>query len=275
MGLRINTNLASLSAQRFLAKAQRQTDDSLRSLASGSRVDTPGKDAAGFAISQHLKAQIGGLKAAKHNAEGAQAFIQTAEGSLNEQNNILIRLRELSVQSASDTIGDNERGFLDTEFQQLVSEFDRIANVTRFGDKKLLAGDDKKFDFQVGANKGPENIITFDLNANTTSDEVGIEGLSVSDQDDAQDSLETIDEAITSVVGVRAEFGAVQSRLNYTIDNLASQTENISAAKSIIADTDYAEEVSKLAQGQLLQDVNASILVQANQDAGRVQRLLT
>ncbi|MCB0413638.1 MAG: flagellin FliC [Bdellovibrionales bacterium] len=274
MGFRISSNIGALSAARYLSKAQRQTEESLRSIASGSRVDNPANDAAGFAISEQLKSQTAGLKQAKFNGEAAISFIQTAEGTLNEQNNILIRLRELGVIAASDTVGDLERDYLNNEFQQLVSEFDRIAKTARFGGKQLLTGDGTEFEFHVGENNGPENVIKFKLDANTQADQVGIQDLSVGDQDAAGESLENIDEAINKVVGTRASFGAAQSRFQYAIDNLSSQVQNIEAARSTIADVDLAEEVSNLTRSQIMTDIATSVLAQANASNSRVLKLI-
>ncbi|MBT4761865.1 MAG: flagellin FliC [Bdellovibrionaceae bacterium] len=275
MSFRISSNVAALVAQRNLGNAQRITDKALKALGSGSRVSDPADDAAGFAISQSLKSQLSGIKQAKFNAEGAVSFIQTAEGSLNEQNNILIRLRELSVQSASDTIGDNEREYLEKEFTQLNAEFDRIAQSARYGGKKMLVGTNEEFEFHVGAFKGPENIIKFQLEANTTSQEVGIADLSVLDQSSAKDSLDSIDEALLGVMDARSSFGAIQSRFQYAIDNLSSQYENIESARSIIADVDFADEITKLTKGQILQDVGVSVLAQANSGARNALMLLS
>ena len=138
MALRIGSNIPSLTAQRYLTKNQRQIEASYRALASGSRLSSPQDDAAGFAISEILRSQVSSLGQAKRNAEDAQAMVQTAEGALNEQNNILVRMRELAVNAASDTIGDKERGYVNDEFSQLLSEFDRIGKSTQFGSKKLL-----------------------------------------------------------------------------------------------------------------------------------------
>ncbi len=157
----------------------------------------------------------------------------------------MIRLRELAVYSASDTIGDEEREFLDQEFQSLTSEFDRIARSTTFGNKKLLTGTGEKFSFQVGANRGDENTIQFTLDADTTSDEVGIDGLGVADKSDALDALDELDSALLKVAGTRASFGAVQSRFQFAIDNLSVQADNIEQARSLIVDVDVAEEVTK------------------------------
>lgn len=274
VSLRINSNMASLTAQRHLTKNQRLVEEQYRALASGSRLSTPQNDAAGFAISEQLRAQVAGTKQSLRNTQSAVALVQTAEGALNEQNNILVRLRELAVNSASDTIGDEERGYLDSEFQALVSEFDRIAKVTRFGSKQLLTGTGEDFSFQVGPYQGSENVIEFTLDADTRADNVGIDGLSVSDQDDASDALEDIDDAVSKVASVRAELGAVQSRFQFTSDNLEVQAQAVEEARSIIADVDVAEATSQLAQAQVLQEAGMAVLVQANQAPSRLLKLI-
>lgn len=274
MAFRIANNSTSMAAGRFLEVAQRQIDKSLLALASGSRMVRAGDDAAGFAIAESLRGQLGGTKQAKFNAESAVGLVQTAEGGLNEQNNILVRLRELAVYAASDTIGNDERGFLDTEFKGLNEEFDRIAKSTRYGNKQLLTGTGEEFQFQVGAFKGEENVIRFTLSSNTTSQDVGIKGLNIKNQDAALETLDRIDQAITRISGTRATFGAMQSRLQHTIDTLGVQAENLDAARGHIIDVDVAEETSKLAQAQLQQQAGASVLAQANSAAFRAMRLL-
>lgn len=274
MGLRLNTNVATITAQRFLDKNSRQVERSLQALSSGLKVRSPKDDAAGFVIGERLKGQISGTEQAKSNAQAAMSLIQTAEGGLNEQNNILVRLRELAVNSASDTIGDKEREFLNTEFGQLVEEFDRIAKSTRYGSKQLLNGNGEDFTFHVGAFNGPENTIKFKLSADTQAGAVGINGLGVADQGDALDSLEQIDDAVLKVTEVRAKLGAAQSRFQYTIDNLDSQRESLYSAKSLISDVDVAEEVSRLHSAQILQEAGTMVLAQANQTSPNVLRLL-
>ncbi|MBX7231756.1 MAG: flagellin FliC [Bdellovibrionales bacterium] len=275
MSFRVNCNvIPTLTAQRFLAKAQRDTAKSLIALSSGSRVTLAGDDAAGFAISESLRGQLSGLKQAKSNTGSAISLIQTAEGGLSEQNNILVRLRELAVYAASDTVGEEERGFLDHEFQQLVAEFDRIAKSTRYGNKFLLTGTGEKFEFQVGPYKDSENRIHFSLDADSTSSAVGIDGLAVDDKGNALDALESLDEALTKVAGNRTAFGAMQSRLQFTADTLGVQAENIEAARSQIADTDVAEAVSILAKNQIQQEAAVSVLAQANNDHQRLLRLI-
>lgn len=274
MSIRINSNVASLTAQRYLQKNQREVEASYKALSSGTRLSSPQSDAAGFAISELLRGQVAGTLQSKKNAQTATALIQTAEGSLNEQNNILVRLRELAVNSASDTIGDNEREFIDSEFQMLKSEFDRIANSSRFGSKQLLTGSGEEFSFQVGPYNGAENVIEFSLDADTTASNVGIDGLSISDQDSALDSLESIDEAALKVAGVRAHLGAAQSRFSYAVDNLDVQRQNLEEARSIIADVDVAEETAKLARAQVLQESGIAVLAQANEYPRRVLKLI-
>jgi len=274
MAFRVNNGVVSLSAQRHLAIAQRDIEHSLTALASGSRIVHAGDDAAGFAIAETLKAQLAGTKQSKMNAEMATSLIQTAEGGLQEQNNILVRMRELAVQSSSDTVGDDERKYIDTEFQQLSQEYDRIAKSTRYGNKQLLIGNGENFEFQVGPYKGAENVIQFKLDANTTGSSSGISGLDVSDRDNALDSLQAIDDGMKKVAEARATFGAAQSRFTHSIDNLAVQGENISVAIGNIEDVDVAEETAKLAQGQIAQQAGTAVMAQANSSASKILRLI-
>lgn len=274
MSLRIGTNVTSLAVSRFLQSSQDESDRALLALSSGSRIVKPGDDAAGFAISENLRGQINGLKQARSNAEMATSFIQVAEGGLNEQNNILIRLRELAVQSASDTVSDQEREFLNEEFSQLISEYDRIAKTTSFGSKKLLAGDVQNFEFQIGPNNSEDNVIRYTLDADTTADRSGIYDLEITSQNRSRKALDPIDAALYSIAGVRANFGAIQSRLNVARDNLDVQTENTTSARSRIVDADVAEEASRLARATVMQNIGISVLAQANQTPKAVERLI-
>lgn len=275
MGLRINTNVAAIATQRHLAKSEKDMQDSLKALSSGSRIVNASTDAAGLAISENLRGQLGGLKMAAYNAENAQSLIQVAEGGLNEQNSILIRLRELGIQAASDTVSEVEREFLDQEFQQLSQEFERIAQTTMFGNKKLLTGSGEKFEYHVGAFGGEENVIEYTLDANSTAGELGVDGLGISDKGDARSALESIDEAVQNLASIRANFGAIQSRLQTARSNLDIQIENISAAKGRIADADIAEESAKLVQSKILQDVGIATLTQASALPSRASRLIS
>jgi flagellin len=275
MGLRISTNVASINAQRNLGVQQQRNEHSLAALSSGSRIVHASDDAAGLAISEHIRGELGGLKQARNNAANAVSLVQVGEGGLTEISNILIRLRELGVQSASDTISDKERAYLDTEAQQLIAEGDRIAKSTRFGSKQLLDGSGEKLEFHVGAFAGKENRIQYNINADATSSTLGYEGLSFADKGGARDSLDSIDKALDKISKMRADFGAVQSRLQATQNNLDTQNENLSAANSRIRDTDVAHESAELASSQVLQSAAIGVLAQANQSANGALKLLS
>ena len=274
MGLRINTNVPSLAAQRQLGVSQRKLDGAMKSLASGNRFDNTGESAADSSISEHLRGQIAGMKSARMNAENAQSFAQIAEGGLNEQNNLLIRMRELSVQAASDTYSDKEREFMNTEFAQLQQEIDRIAKTTTFGSNRMLAGDSKSYEFQVGAYKGSENVITYKSEADTTISALGVDSADVSDKSDARDALESIDDALTMIASARAGFGSIQSRLDSTINNAGVQIENLEAARSRIGDTDVATAVSDMYKQQALQQYQISDLNEANRFPSSIIKLV-
>ena len=267
MGLRINTNTASLNAQRNLRSSKLGLDKSLERLSSGYRINRAGDDAAGLAISENLRAQIRGLKQAQRNAQDGVSLIQVAEGSLNEISSILIRLRELAVQAASDTIGPVERQFLNVEYDQLVSEVDRIADGTEFNGTLLLSGTGSILDFQVGTRNDPNiDRLSFDASkADANSAALGVNLTSVADKASAQNSLSAIDSAIVSVSAMRADFGAVQNRLQSTINNLAVSLENMAAANSRIRDVDIAEETAEMTMNNVLLNAGSSVLAQANQ----------
>lgn len=274
MGLRIQTNLPSISAQRVLGIQQKRMEHSTQALASGSRIVQAADDAAGLAISENLKGQIRGMAQARNNAFNAGSAIQISEGGLNEINNVLIRLRELGIQAASDTVGDKERTFLNEEAQQLIQEADRIANTTQFGDRKLLDGSGGEMTFHVGAFAGEENTISYSLSSNARASELGIDGLDITDKGSARDVLSTVDDALVKVSSMRANFGAVQSRLNATVSNLDIQYENLSAANSRIRDVDVAKESAEMASAQVLQSAAVSVLAQANTFPGMALKLL-
>lgn len=265
MGLRIATNTASIAAQRVLSTQQKRAEHSAQALASGSRIVNAADDAAGLAISENFKGQLRGMTAARNNANNAISFAQVGEGGLSEVSNILIRLRELGVQAASDTVGETERGFLDNEAQQLVQEADRIVKTTKFSNTKLLDGTGGKLEFQVGANGDANNVVAFDFDADATTSSLGIDGLSISDKSGARDSLESVDEAILKVGALRANFGAMQSRMESAVSNLDVSYENLAAANSRIRDTDIAKETSEMASANILQNAAVSVLAQANQ----------
>jgi flagellin len=274
MGLRINTNVSSISAQRMLGKQQARSEHALQALSSGSRIVQAADDAAGLSISENIKGQTRGLKAARNNAYNAISLVQVSEGGLNEVNNILIRLRELGVQAASDNIGEVERGFLNQEAMQLTEEADRIARTTRFGNRTLLDGSGEQLEFHVGPFAGEENVIKYKITADATGDSLGYAGISVDSKDSARDTLGIVDEALNKLGAMRADFGAVQSRLNTTVSNLDIQYENLSAANSRIRDADVAYESSEAAAASVLQNASIGVLAQANSIPQQALKLL-
>jgi flagellin len=275
-------------------------------LASGYRINKGADDAAGFAISEVLRADVRGLAQARRNANDGISLVEVAEGGLSEINNIMVRLRELSVQAASDTIGQRERGYLNQEFFQLKDEIDRIASSTEFNGTRLLTGtreipeelrtnhNPPPLEVQVGKNyfkeadalthPNPTNIIRIDmsrLNAFTGGE--GSLGLGSAQSEDgtridskvgAQTSLSKIDDALEKVARYRAELGAVQNRLEKTDKSIAVQSESLTAARSRIKDVDFASETAALTQSRILQQAGAAVLAQANQQPEIALKLL-
>lgn len=276
MGMRITTNIAALNAQRNLVGTQRIVNDSMAKLASGSRINKAADDAAGLAISEGLKAQIRSAGMAQRNANDGISMVQTAEGGLNEIGNIIVRLRELGIQGASDTVGETERGMLNKEVVQLKGEMQRIAKSTTWGTTKLLDGSAPQFDFQVGIGNVPEaDRITFDAGSNqATIDALGLEGIDFSTKDGSRDALSKLDDAQTQVNGTRAYLGALQNRLTSTADNLGVTQENLSAANSRIRDTDVAEASSEMTRNSILLQAGTATLAQANQSAQLALKLI-
>ncbi len=267
MGLRIHTNVPSLIGQRNLRTTRGNLDRTFERLSSGLRINHAGDDAAGLAISETLRAQIRGLSQAERNAQDGVSVIQIAEGALSEVSNIIIRMRELGVQASSDTIGQSERKFIDIEFQQLLEEINRISNTTEFNRISLLNGTTMAFDVQVGTGNNPsiDRIRLFDSNTadiNTVS--LGLNLSNLIDKTSAQNSLSSIDNALNSVISIRARFGALQNRLNSIISNLTVSRENLSSANSRIKDMDMAEETTEMTKNQILMQTGISVLSQAN-----------
>lgn len=274
MGLRINTNLAAMSAGRALQNSSTDQAKSFQRLATGNRITSAGDDAAGLSIGENLRAQVRSLGQAERNANDGISFVQVAEGGMNEIGNILVRMRELGIQAASDTIGDTERGFIDKEIQSLKQEVDRIANVTTFNGTPLLNGDaGRDLHFQVGARKDDRIEFRPD-DYNVKADRLGISGIDYKSTDSAREALDNIDQAMTLVSGARAELGANQNKLQSTVNNLAVQKENLSAARSRIVDTDVALETSNLVKGNILQQAGISVLSQANMAPTSALKLL-
>jgi flagellin len=246
MGFRINTNVPSMAAQRTLE------------------------------VKEKLKASVRSTNQANRNANDGISMIQTAEGGLNEISNILIRMRELAMQSASDTVGDSEREFTDLEYQNLKQEIERISQVTEFNGKKLLNGEGDSYDFQIGINNDEfQDRIRYNANlTNSTIAELKIDELAINSKEGSQSSLSVVDAALQDISGSRAELGAVQNRLTSTVQNLQVTSENLNAANSRIRDTDYASETAKNTKLNILTQAGTSVLSQANQSATAALKLL-
>lgn len=276
MGLQINTNEVSLAAQRNLEITDRRFKGTVQRLASGSRIVQASDDPAGLAISDGLEATIRSIGAATRNAQDGISLIQVYEGGTTEINNMLVRMRELAIQSASDSIGDRERAMLDNEVQQLKQEIDRLACSTKFNGQQLLSGEAINIEFQVGSNNEDDvDRIRFnpgDTNLKTAA--LGVSGFNVIDRDDARDGLDKIDEALTKVNEVRARVGASQSRLQTTISAQQIFTENLMAAKSRIRDADMAKETTALTRDSILRQAGVAVLTQANQTPALALSLL-
>lgn len=266
MGFRINTNIPSISAQRALGVNNREAESNLNKLSSGSRITKAADDAAGLAISEKLKANVRSMKQADRNANDGISMIQTAEGGLNEVSSILTRMRELAIQTSSDTVGDTERKMTNMEYQNLKQELERIAQVTEFNGLKLLNGEGEKYDFQIGVNNDAfQDRIGYDSRVvNARMDNLGVSELDISSKGGSQDSLEKVDSAIEQVSGFRAFLGAIQNRLTSTSNNLQINIENISQANSRIRDVDYAEATAMKARNDILTSAGTSVLAQAN-----------
>lgn len=276
MGLRIATNVASLNAQKNLMGNSLNLNRSFERLSSGSRINRAADDAAGLAISEQLRALIRGYRQADRNANDGVSLVQVAEGSLNEVSSMLIRLRELAIQGSSDTIGDTERKFIDVEYQQMKSEIQRITESTEFNGYNLLNGTGGVIDIQVGVhNDAFQDRISFNASAaNSTLEALGLTGETVATKQSSQMSLDVVDNALTSVNAIRANFGALQNRLVSTSQNLKVADENYSAANSRIRDADIAAETSELSRNQILQQAAISVLSQANSTQNLALKLL-
>jgi flagellin len=277
MGLRIATNVQSLAAQRTLAGSLTALRSSQEKLAIGSRIVRSADDSAGLAISEKMKADIRSLGQDLRNANDGISILQATEGGINEIGNILMRFRELSVQAASDTVGDVERGFIDKEVQQLAKEVDHIAESIEFNGRiKLMNGQGDDIHIQVGL-KATENDRFFikQSDIDCRMETLGIDGISVTTKESARENLGTVDHAITLLSERRATLGALQNRLNSAIDNLQIYRENLSAANSRIRDTDFASETSESVKQNILAQTGVSVLAQANQSPMQALKLLS
>ena len=270
MALYVNTNTASLFAQRQLGKSQMGQQKSLQRLSTGLRINSAADDAAGLAISTQFTAKIRGMNQASRNAADGISMIQIAEGGLEQMGGILTRMRELSIQSANGSLTDSDRLFIETEFSELSAELDRIAGSTDFNGRKLLQGSASAgVTFHIGVNNTTTDKITVSIQ-NVQASQLGTNGTKLNAQGvstvtKAQTALGVIDAAITQLSTARSKLGAGQNRLDVTIDNLGTTVENMSAANSRIRDADIAKESAALTRAQILTQAGVSVLAQANQ----------
>lgn len=276
MGLRINTNVQSITSQRNLGATTKAQSSALEKVSSGSRINKAADDAAGLAISEKMKGQIRSLNQGIRNANDGISMIQTAEGAMNEVGNILVRFRELSVQAASDTIGDAERGFIDKEVGQLKQEIDRIARSTEYNNTKLLSGEGSPLEFQIGQNNDPNtDRFLFDrAKANVSAEFLGVGAVTTKTKEDAQNNLAAVDYAISTLTGNRAELGALQNRLQSSINNMGIYNENLQAANSRIRDVDMASETAEMTKQNILAQAGTAVLSQANASSQLALKLL-
>ena len=275
MGLRVNTNVASINAQRNLANVTEKLQGSFRRLSTGLRISTAADDAAGLAISERLRSQIRSLNQAKRNANDGISLVQTTEGALNEVSSILTRLRELSIQSANGTVSGQDQDTLNEEFTSLISEVNRIGRSTEFNGVNVLDGSASTVTFQVGFGTaaGIDTMsVTLSPSLSTT---LSLDTLDIGSVGNTTTALNNIDAAINTVSGLRGRLGAVQNRLGSTIRNLAIQAENLSAAESRIRDVDVAFETAALTRNSILQQASIAILAQTNAQPQAALSLLT
>lgn len=264
MGLRVNTNVAAINAQRTLSARNEEMSANFRRLSTGLRISTAADDAAGLAISERLRAQIRSLDQAKRNSLDGISLVQTAEGSLNEVSSILVRLRELTIQASNGTVSDQDKATLDSEFQSLVTEINRIGRATAFNGINLLDGSASQVSFQVDLGVAADiDQISITLSA-ALSTTLSLDALSIASSGNTSLALTNIDGAINSVSALRGRLGAAQNRLHSTIENLAARAENSAAAESRIRDVDVAYETAMLARNSILRQASISILGQAN-----------
>lgn len=276
--MRINTNIAAMNTYSRLTAANTAKTNSLAKLSSGSRINKAGDDAAGLAISEKMKSQIGGLTQAKRNAQDGISLVQTAEGALNESHSILERMRDLTVQGANDTLTSTDRGSINKELKALYEELTRIADTTEFNTKNLLGKKDNGFTFQIGANENQTLTVTISAMDGTTLLGSTADTFKISSGATnvrvAGGMISKIDKAIAKVSDQRAALGAVQNRLEHTINNLTATNENLSDANSRIRDVDMAEEMMTFTKSNILSQAATSMLAQANAMPNSVLNLL-
>lgn len=276
--MRINTNVAAMNTYSRLTAANTAKSNSLAKLSSGSRINKAGDDAAGLAISEKMKSQIGGLTQAKRNAQDGISLVQTAEGALNESHSILERMRDLAVQGGNGTLTTDDRTSINKELSALHEELTRISQTTQFNTKQVFSqtkDNTVTFTFQIGANSGQTLSVSVDAMDGTSLLGSDASAFSIAaDGGNAGTMIHNIDDAIAKVSSQRATLGAVQNRLEHTINNLTATNENLSDANSRIRDVDMAEEMMTFTKSNILSQAATSMLAQANAMPNSVLNLL-
>jgi len=271
--MRINNNISAMNSYRNLTSVNETVDKTMEKLSSGLRINRAGDDAAGLAISEKMRGQVKGLTMATKNAQDGISMIQTGEGALNETHSIIQRMRELAVQSSNDTNTDSDREKIQLEVNQLVEEVDRIGNTTEFNTQVLMDGgfDKDGVLFHIGANKDQNVNLKF---KDMRSDSLGLEGIKMDTQEDANKAILTVNKALEDISGERSKYGAMQNRLEHTINNLRVSAENLQGAESRIRDADMASEMVKLNKDKIISQAGTAMLAQANTSPQGVLQLL-
>lgn len=276
MSFRISTNISSLQGQRALGKVNSETQESSGKLSSGSRINKAADDAAGLAISEKMKAEIRSSRQANRNANDGISLVQTAEGGLNETTSLLTRMKELSIQAATDTLGDTERAYAGQEYEAVKNELERISRNTEFNGRKLLDGSSSRLDFQVGVGgNSSEDYISFNPNSlNSGLSSLGVDAVHINSKGEAQQSIGVVENAINKISSHRSVLGSIQNRLLTSSNNLEIYNENMSAANSRIRDTDFAAESATQARNSIVGDASTAVLAQANMSGQNALKLL-
>ena len=272
----INTNTSALFAQNALSKNSRLMSNAMEQLSTGKRINSSGDDAAGMAIGESMTAQVRGLNQAVRNANDGINLLQTAEGAMTEQSNMLQRMRELAVQSNNGTLSTTQQGYLQTEFNALTTQISTIASNTTWNGLSVMAASANTFAFQVGTSSGQTFSVTISGTV-AAAGALSIAGLVISTTTSstaASTAITTIDSAIDYINNVRATIGASINRLTYAADNLTNISQNVQASRSAIVDTDYATASTQLSRAQIVQQAATAMLAQANQQPQSVLALL-
>jgi len=277
MALRINTNVTAINVQRNLTITNRNLSKSLERLSTGYRINRSADDAAGFAVANSFKAKISALRVAYQNATESNSMLQVADGAFHEIEGILVRMKELATQAAGDQITNDERNLLQTEFSELQSELDRIAQTSKYNGVNLIystaTGTSATLTFQIGAQNVAYDQLRVEIDAVSTA-ALGVDDIGISSLASAQSAMNAIDTALTNVNKYMSKVGAYQNRLQHTMDNLNIMIENYSASESAIRDADMAYEVTQFTKNQILQQSGMAMLAQANAAPQQILQLL-